>query len=755
MERNEGTFTDGSIAPTEAQELNLPSQGAQPEVAELQRPEAQPEPLVSRQTPETTLQMLRQGRDKEVLAQFNPKQQKEIETKQKLLSSLAYFIGKDFKIPVRLNEPGTGWHWDFKDNIIRVDPKDLLEQPMDYLRCIISHEGGHRRISRMESIPLETWAQPGFGAMMNAIEDPRVNNFVAENYPKFREQMKVAYDIELEKEKVLKVEAKDKLGHQPRFMQASFEYIKQWLKESSGGFGEVSEDLPDDVKEVVAKTLPSAQDAWWRYPSRQEADKSEQLIKKYAQTFYEINRDEIWPEFKKLVDEDIQDEKMEQQMRDIQKQFVEGGESGQGQPQLPQELKDRLTPEQQQELQGALQQAIDQAKEKQEQNNNQPGKPTEGDEQETQEPPSGPVDLESLSEETKQKIREYIDSLPEEVKQDLQQRAEEMLRQFEETIKEELRGKLNQDPEQHEGKPAGTKTVGKKLAEQTDRPPLPPEQQEEVDKFHDLAQEAINKDANIYEEKRREVLETIDKLEDDLRAIFVARRAHNWESGFRSGKHIDIKRRIQEKAKDVPAMESHAWERRETPREKDYAISLLVDLSGSMRGQKINETFKAAIVLSEVLNRLSIDNEILGFNDRIHVFKGFHEAMSDEVRDHMGGMLQEVSSDRAAYNDDGWALGQASQRLAQQGATEKFLIPLSDGNPEPSHEHSGSEYELGVAVRRIQEETNQKLIGLGIGPNTEHVAHYYPNSLANVNAKEMADQLAELIREVIEGYDQF
>lgn len=49
--------------------------------------------------------------------------------------------------------------------MIRIDPKDLLEKSMDYLRFVISHEGGHRRISRTDFIPLEEWRQPGFSFM--------------------------------------------------------------------------------------------------------------------------------------------------------------------------------------------------------------------------------------------------------------------------------------------------------------------------------------------------------------------------------------------------------------------------------------------------------------------------------------------------------------------------------------------------------------------------------------------------------------
>ncbi len=90
--------------------------------------------------PDTRLQMIR--RPEEILSAFTPEQQQEIIYKQQILSSLGYFIGRDFRIPIELNEPGAGWHWNFKENEIRIDPKDLVEKPMDYLRFVISHEGG-------------------------------------------------------------------------------------------------------------------------------------------------------------------------------------------------------------------------------------------------------------------------------------------------------------------------------------------------------------------------------------------------------------------------------------------------------------------------------------------------------------------------------------------------------------------------------------------------------------------------------------
>jgi cobalamin biosynthesis protein CobT len=704
---------------------------------------------------------VKESKEKQILAHYTAEQQSEIKHKQQILSSLAYFIGKDFSIPVKLNQPGEGWHWDFEKNIIRIDPQDLLDKPMDYLRFVISHEGGHRRISRTDFIPVEQWQEPGFAFMMNAIEDPRDNNFVAESYPKFKEQMGMAYEQDLDFEAKAKDKATDELGYKPRFMQAGFEYIKQWFKETKGEDFELSNDLPDDVKDVVNKTLAAAQDSWWRYPSRQEADNSEDTITQYAKKSYEINRDKVWPSFKGLIAEDMKDQQMQEMMQDSQSQG-EGG-SGQG---LPQELKDKLTPEEQQQLEDAIKEAIEKQEQKNQEQQGEQGAEGESQEQAESSKEQGgskgaPVNLDSLSEELKQNIKDYIESLPEDVKQELEKRAQKALGEFEKELNEELQGKLSQNPEQKVEKETKKETTKVEQSTEsldsskTEKAPRHEIDKDEIQKYRDMLAKEMEKDANVYEEYRREVLPIIDKLEQDLRNIFVARRAKGWESGHKSGKRIDIKRRIQEKAKDVPAMESRAWQKRELPQEKDYAITLLVDLSGSMQGEKIDETFKAVIVLTEVLNRLSLNLEVLGFNDRMHEYQNFGQPISKEIREQMGNMLDEVDSHGASWNDDGWALEQASERLAKQKVDQKFLIVLSDGSPVPSSRHSGPEYDLGKMVKRVLKETDQKLIGLGIGSGTGHVANYYPNSMADVDIEEMATKLADLIEEVIANYNNF
>jgi len=628
---------------------------------------------------------------------------------------------------------------------------------MDYLRFVISHEAGHRRISRTEFIPKEEWQQQGFSFMMNAIEDPRDNNFVAESYPKFKEHMSLAYEHDLDVEEKHKQKAQQKLGYEPRFMQAGFEYIKQWFRDVQKQEIEVGEDLPPEVKEVVEKTIAEAQKSWWTYPSKKEADSAEKNITKYAKTYYEINRDRIWPEFQKLVEMDKEDQQMQEFLQDMQKQQGQEQES-----QIPEELDQELTEEEKQKLQEELDKSSSPEKEGEESEGGEGDNEgeSEGEESSEQSSQEGkPVDLDSLPEELKEKIKKHLEELPEEKKQELEEKAEQSLKEFEKDINQELEGELNENPEQREER----KEQGEEKdedQEQQDQDKKDKERQEAsaaAEEYKKKVEQIMDKEnQDVYRQYRQEVLPLIKELEHKLRRIFVARRQGDWQSGYKKGKKIDIGKRMQEKAKGIPATESRSWKKRTVPTESDYAISLLVDLSGSMKKRdKIEETFKSVIVIAEVLNRLSIKTEILGFNDRLYEYKSFQQSKLEEARQKMGNMLQEVRSDRALCNDDGWALKEASQRLGDQREQEKFLLAFSDGIPEESDQHSGPEYNLSRVVQELTQKTDQKLVGLGIGQGTDHVEKYYPNHIADIPVDEMPKQLVELLKDLIENYQKF
>lgn len=656
-----------------------------------------------------------------ILKQFSPEEQRTIRERMRVLSLIPNHIGKDFDMEVELNTPGEGWHWNFAINHVRVDPKDLLEKPLDWCRQTMAHEGGHRRVSRTDFIPKDVWEQPGFSSMMNAIEDPRMENFVSEAYPPYRKLQKTAYEHDLESEKRMKEAAEGKLGRQPRFMQAGFEYIKQWFKQTQGKPFELSPDLPDDVRAVVEKTLKAAEDSWLRYPTRGEADKSEEVIKAYAEKSYEINRDRVWPDFKKLVEQDIKDQEIPEFLKDLMK--GEGKpEAGQGEGLSPQDIQD---------IKDAVKAALGEKGE---------GKPV---------PPG------ALPEELKQKIQAAFDALPEDKKREIMEAAQAAIKELADEFAAQFEGEYIKAGEPAVEPESGTpETEGKAWSEA--------ERAADYTR-HEMRrrmEESLERgEGDPYREALAEMASYIDALTGDLRDVFVKRRMTKTEAGYRSGRRWNIRTRIKERIADIPLIKTKSREQPESSGEEtDYAVLLQIDLSGSMsRGNKIEEAFKAIVLLSETLNNLNIHFEIDGFQDLLLEFKRFEEQLDESMRLKLNQLLLEVENknpsghNNAGDNDDGACLREASQHLASQTAREKILIVLSDGQPAMDSGRKGQAQlarELKEVIREIRENTDQKLIGVGI--NSSAVSNYYENNLPNVDAKELALTLGEILRSVIE-----
>lgn len=709
----------------------------------------------------------------EILAHYAPEQQLELKKRMSILSSIVYFIGQDFEIDIELNKPGKGWHWDFKDNIVRVDPEDLLNRPIEYSCYVMAHEAGHRRVSRTHFIPQETWNMPGFSFLMNAIEDPRENNFVADNYPMFAKRLQVAFDEDWDIEQKTKEIAQERISKCPRFMEAGYEYIRLWFIErlNTDEFKNltkeqatkklrdyVREDILPEVRQVVLDTLDVARESWWLYPTKKEADSpnGEQIISDFAEGSYIINLEDIWPIFKTLIDQDIQDEKTKQMMDELQKQKQESN------PDNKKQEKDSRSKSKGQEQ--------EQKKDSQKQKGD--GKNPEENEIESQQEQTSSGEGESLKELTEEELQKMLDEMSDEERKELEQKAqaqaEKIIKELADDVAKQMQGKLNQDPneqmeESKESMKEGEEDVQKKTEEvEKEKEERKNKQERESKKTKEIAdikkrlQELADKDLGRYEKDRREVAEMITVLTNDLRSVFYERRKTKTQTGFKTGRSVDIKKRITEIARGVSPLDSRAWIKKEKPTEKDYAISVLVDLSGSMRsGQKIEETFKAVIVLSEVLHNLGISFNVKGFNDRLIDFVKFGQTLDGEKRRFMEQMIREVDGSRSIgnprYNDDGWAVQQMSEELSSQKQSEKILFVLSDGKPEPSSIHSGSEFDLSKIVQKIEREGTQSIIGLGLGEYTGHVADFYKKrNIANIPVQQLPKKLAQLLKDIIE-----
>ncbi len=175
----------------------------------------------------------------------------------------------------------------------------------------------------------------------------------------------------------------------------------------------------------------------------------------------------------------------------------------------------------------------------------------------------------------------------------------------------------------------------------------------------------------------------------------------------------------------------------------NVAVTLLVDCSYSMNGDRMRMAAEAAQVFGEALNPLNLKFNVWGFQTmdmpyrmrnnyeetpfnrlspyRFLKVKGFSERWATGAK-----RIPNLPSMCDGCNDDGGALRWAARKLLAQDADRHVLIVLSDGRPNDPRapELALLRNDLNLAIEQITS-CGVEVIGLGI--EAAHVRDYYPN----------------------------
>lgn len=187
------------------------------------------------------------------------------------------------------------------------------------------------------------------------------------------------------------------------------------------------------------------------------------------------------------------------------------------------------------------------------------------------------------------------------------------------------------------------------------------------------------------------------------------------------------------------------------------SVSLLVDLSGSMSGNKIENAKLTATALSETLRLLNIEHEILGFTTIYNykntdpnkikdtravplkhtVFKSFYDDDSSGI----------TSMKAENTNADSESVLWAAKRLAETKKERKILFVLSDGLPnvmgEKRNEITLREH-LKESVTKI-EKSGIEVVAFGI--QSTSVKEFYKKNVIVNDVKELPNSVVnELIK---------
>lgn len=256
---------------------------------------------------------------------------------------------------------------------------------------------------------------------------------------------------------------------------------------------------------------------------------------------------------------------------------------------------------------------------------------------------------------------------------------------------------------------------------------------------------------SAYERARQEVVPLADRLVQALERVLRPESYPRWVPGFPTGNRVDI--RVAMSMEVEPGAYTRMWQRKTLPKKRDPAFFLLLDLSGSMSGEPIDNCFKGTVLLAEVLARLQIPFAVFGFQDKLIPFKEFAAPLDEATRSRMGQMPAEVTGRRRGghnhpeHNWDGPVLHRAAALLRAYPASTRVMLVVSDGQPSgPGHDASA---QLRTAVRQVLSGADLHLVGIGLGPGTEHVREFYPDHLANVPLRAFPERLGRVIGDLV------
>lgn len=256
----------------------------------------------------------------------------------------------------------------------------------------------------------------------------------------------------------------------------------------------------------------------------------------------------------------------------------------------------------------------------------------------------------------------------------------------------------------------------------------------------------------------------VGPLQKDLERAISARSASVWEAGLRRG------RLNPSSLSRLASGDDRVFRKRHDSTSKDVAVSLVIDMSGSMGGQKINLAAQSAYALSQVLERLNISHEVICFTTRephgnesqlradeakmgrrftraeglyMPIIKDFKERTSSVIKSRFGWL---PNTRCMQANVDGECVEIAARRLLARREKGKVMIVLSDGEPAGSCDRDVLMRHLKDTVTAV---TKAGVNVVGIGIQSSAVSKFYPKHVVINNVSELPDRVMKELRHLL------
>jgi cobalamin biosynthesis protein CobT len=259
-----------------------------------------------------------------------------------------------------------------------------------------------------------------------------------------------------------------------------------------------------------------------------------------------------------------------------------------------------------------------------------------------------------------------------------------------------------------------------------------------------------------YEEQVGSKLISQENFAQQVRRLIQIKAKVQTQYGTKKGK-LD-QSRLSRICFNAPGFNERVFKNKIENKLLDAAITVLVDMSGSMGGQKVFNALASTLLVNEVCSTLNIPLEIIGFTDGysstfggikpiMYIYKSFSDlkVSSDSLREYFA-----YSSNHMSGNPDGENILWAYDRLAKRKERKKLLIVMSDGSPAASKSCMGIGEFTHKVIEEIEASKSVDIYGLGLC--SDSVQYYYKAHSVVSKPEEIPSKLIELIeRKIVNG----
>jgi cobalamin biosynthesis protein CobT len=268
-----------------------------------------------------------------------------------------------------------------------------------------------------------------------------------------------------------------------------------------------------------------------------------------------------------------------------------------------------------------------------------------------------------------------------------------------------------------------------------------------------------------YNAKVNDMSSVVSTMRRRLERALLSKQNRDWDVGREQGR-IDPKRLVS-----AVAGRSNVFRERAPRAEMDTAVSIVVDLSGSMSG-RVYLANQCVLALVESIARTGAAYEVVGFHnseaprewsaavrvaDRDHgirytrweplempIFKSFEETLASAR-----GTLAAITNFVGRENSDGEAVAAIGARLLARREQRHILLVLSDGQPSCL---TRSQEALKVHLRETVNELERKgVVCVGIGMQSYAVRSYYPRHVVVKDMEDLAGEALTILSKALLG----